>query len=79
MAIRTGKSFKVAEQSTDGDGCSTILASFSEAKHGERAHREACNKRDDLARQNPGTRFYVLETTSGVYVDGDGMLREKTL
>lgn len=72
MSIRTSKSYKVCEQSHDGDGCGAILASFSTKVLGEGAEGAANERATRLARENPGTRYYVLATVSGVYEDGAG-------
>jgi hypothetical protein len=74
MAIRTGKSFKVVEQSHDGDGCGAVLASYSsKVLMGDENALAAANERAAaFARENPGTRYYVMATCSGTYVDASG-------
>lgn len=75
MAITTGKQFKVYEQASDGSGCGAILASFS-AKDGddEGAAMAAECEAGRLARENPGTRYFVLENRSAVYAHDGGQV-----
>lgn len=74
MAIKTGKSFKVVEQSHDGDGCGKVRASFSVAKYGDAAERMANEEANRLAREEAPTRFYTMATTRGVYAPTSGLV-----
>ena len=80
MAIRTGKSYKVVEASTDGDGCGAVLASFSVLKAGsDIAALQAANERaGELAGENPGTRYFVAGVVAAVYEDRSGGLVRST-
>ena len=65
MAIKQGKIFKVYEQATDSTGLGTVVASRT-------CEADANAARDVHARENPGTRFYVLEMKSASYVPARG-------
>ena len=77
MAIRQGKQFKVIEQSHQGDGCGTIMASFSEDTHSDAIHL-ANDRAVRLAHENPGTRYYVFGTCTGIYEDRTGGIVRRT-
>jgi hypothetical protein len=68
MSIKQSKVFKVYEQADDGSGCGTVVAS-------RKCLADAEGARDVLARENPGTRFYVLEMLSASYIPTTGSKR----
>lgn len=67
--IRTNMTHKVIEQAHDGSGCGAVLASFTDRTGGADAARARALQ---LAKANPGTRYYVAGFVSGVYQDGTG-------
>ena len=67
--IHTNMTHKVIEQAHDGSGCGAILASFTERTGGI----DAANARAlQLAKANPGTRYYVAAFVTGTYQDPSG-------
>jgi hypothetical protein len=65
MSIKQAAVFKVYEQADDGSGCGTVVAS-------RKCLADAEGARDVLARENPGTRFYVLAMVSASYLPTTG-------
>ena len=73
MAVRTNTFYKVYEQSHDGDGIGTILASF----HGPSGKADAVARATQLAKENSPMRFTVLTQVSTVYADRRGNVQKR--